>query len=58
MPNNQAISSYTTEFEKVEGPERPSYKLSEDILENLRDFGFNWNEISSVLLVSRWTVYR
>ena len=58
MPNNQAISSYTTEFEKVEEPERPSYKLSEDILENLRDFGFNWNEISSVLLVSRWTVYR
>ena len=25
---------------------------------NLRDLGFNWNEISSMLLVSHWTVYR
>ena len=57
MPNNQAIFSYTTEFEKVEGQGRPRYKLSEDIFVNLRDFGFNWNEISSVL-VSGWTVYR
>ena len=58
IPNNLEIFSYATEFEKVEGPGRPRYKLSEDILVNLRDLGFTWNEISSMLLVSCWTVYR
>ena len=56
--NNLAIFSYATEFEKVEGPGRPRYILSEDILVDLRDLGFNWNEIFSMLLVSCWTVYR
>uniref|UniRef100_A0A7M5X880 Integrase core domain-containing protein n=1 Tax=Clytia hemisphaerica TaxID=252671 RepID=A0A7M5X880_9CNID len=37
---------------------RPKYNISEDTLIFYRGLGFSWNDIASLLMVSRWTVYR
>ena len=37
---------------------RPRLYISEDVLLNLRSFGFTWQKISEMLLVSRWTLRR
>ena len=38
--------------------DRPRLNISEDVLLNLRSFGFTWEKISEMLLVSRWTLRR
>ena len=40
------------------GPGRPSFKISMEMLEDLRGFGFSWRKIAKLLGVSRWTVHR
>lgn len=40
------------------GAGRPKYHIQEDTLINLRNLGYQWNEIAAMLLVSRWTIYR
>ena len=35
---------------------RPRPHISEDVVLNLRSFGFTWEKISEMLLVSRWTL--
>ena len=40
------------------GPGRPLYEIKESTLLELRDLGFNWKEISAMLLVSRSTIWR
>lgn len=37
---------------------RPSFQISQEVLEDLRGFGFSWQKIANILGVSRWTVYR
>ncbi len=37
---------------------RPSLAISKEILEDLRNTGYSWSEISKILQVSRWTVHR
>ena len=37
---------------------RPKFIISEDTLLNLRGLGYTWKDISSMLLVSRWTLHR
>ena len=40
------------------GPGRPKYIISEEKLVFLKQLGFTWKNIATVLLVSRWTIYR
>lgn len=42
----------------ITGPGRPKYCISEDTLVHFRELGYSWKQISAMLLVSRWTVYR
>lgn len=37
---------------------RPSLSISKELLEDLRNYGYSWTEISKILQVSRWTVHR
>lgn len=37
---------------------RPSFKIPQEMLEDLRGFGFSWQKIADILGVSRWTIYR
>ena len=37
---------------------RPKYDIKEETLIELRSLGFSWEDISHMLLVSRWTVHR
>ncbi|CAB4042672.1 uncharacterized protein LOC110058109 [Paramuricea clavata] len=37
---------------------RPSLSIPKEILEDLRNSGYSWTEISKILQVSRWTVHR
>ena len=39
-------------------PGRPKLDILEDVLIQLRSFGFTWKNISEMLLVSRWTIRR
>lgn len=39
-------------------PGRPRLDIREDVLIQLRSFGFTWKNISQMLLVSRWTIRR
>ena len=39
-------------------PGRPKLDISEDVLLQLRSFGFTWKNISEMLRVSRWTIRR
>ena len=39
-------------------PGRPKFDIKEDTIIELRSFGFKWNEIARMLLVSRWTIKR
>ena len=43
---------------KSEGPGRPKYDISEEVLLNFRSLGYTWKEISSLLIVSRSTLWR
>ena len=40
------------------GPGRPKYIISEEKLVFLKQLGFTWKNIATMLLVSRWTIYR
>lgn len=44
-------------FEKS-GPGRPKFNIEEETLLHFRKLGFSWKEISRLLLVSRWTLWR
>ncbi|XP_057301688.1 uncharacterized protein LOC130636097 [Hydractinia symbiolongicarpus] len=46
------------EREKHDGPGRPKFVLSEEVLLYFRDLGYCWQEIATMLCVSRWTVSR
>ncbi|XP_068742975.1 uncharacterized protein [Montipora capricornis] len=37
---------------------RPSFQIPQEMLEDLRGFGFSWQTIADILGVSRWTIYR
>jgi len=37
---------------------RPSFQIPQEMLEDLRGFGFSWQKIGDILGVSRWTIYR
>ena len=39
-------------------PGRPKLQVSVEVLLELRSLGFKWNDISEMLLVSRWTIRR
>ena len=39
-------------------PGRPKYIISEEVLLNLKSLGYTWQEVSSLLLVSRTTLWR
>jgi hypothetical protein len=41
-----------------EDPGRPRYIILEDVLVSLKSLGYTWQEISSLLLVSRTTLWR
>ena len=43
---------------RMETPGRPRLDIREDVLIQLRSFGFTWKNISEMLLVSRWTIRR
>ena len=51
-------SLYPPQVTASEGPGRPKYDISEEVLLNLRALGYSWKEISSLLLVSRTTLWR
>ena len=42
----------------ISSPERPSYNISSEALEELCAFSFTWDKIAKILGVSRWTVLR
>ena len=42
----------------ISSPERPSYNISSEALEELYAFSFTWDKIAEILGVSRWTVLR
>ena len=55
------IAIYTTVYPKsitANGPGRPKKCIDENCLVYFRELGFSWKEISQLLLVSRWTIYR
>ena len=57
--SNQAI--YSLEMPKVERsgrPGRPRFEISEDVLLELRSYGFTWKQVADMLLVSRSTIRR
>ena len=37
---------------------RPKFDTKEETLVELRSLGFSWEDISRMLLVSRWTIHR
>lgn len=51
---------YTTHahLEPIIGPGRPRYLIREETILYFRNMGFNWNQISAMLLASRWTLRR
>lgn len=60
-PNCTHLAVYSLYPPRVivsEGPGRPKYDISEEVLLNLRALGYSWKEISSLLLVSRSTLWR
>jgi len=55
------LAIYSLEIPKVERsgrPGRPKFEISEDVLLELRSYGFTWTQIADMLLVSRWTIRR
>ena len=57
---DQNIAIYRTQVtsEESNGPGRPKIHINENTLLYFRGLGFSWKEISELLLISRWTVYR
>lgn len=51
-------ASYSTPLELTSARGRPRFQISGDQLEYLRSLSFTWTEISSLLGVSRMTIYR
>ena len=52
---------YSLEMPKVERsgrPGRPRFEISEDVLLELRSYGFTWKQVADMLLVSRCTIRR
>lgn len=43
---------------RTASPGRPMLDIQEDVLIQLRSFGFTWTSIADMLLVSRWTIRR
>ena len=55
------LAIYSLEIPKVERssrPGRPRFEINEDVLLELRSYGFTWKQIADMLLVSRWTIRR
>ena len=55
------LAIYSLEMPKVERsdrPGRPRFEISEDVLLELRSYGFTWKQVADMLLVSRWTIRR
>ena len=55
------LAIYSLEMPKVERrgrPGRPRFEISEDVLLELRSYGFTWKKVADMLLVSRWTLRR
>ena len=53
-----AIIDYKPEKVKRDGPGRPKYQISEDVLLYFRELVFCWKDIASMLCISRWTISR
>ena len=55
------LAIYSLEFpndEQSGQPGRPKFEINEDVLIELRLYGFTWKQIADMLLVSRWTIRR
>ena len=55
------LAIYSLEMPKVERsgrPGRPRFEISEDVLLELRSYGFTWKQVADMLLVSRSTIRR
>ena len=55
------LAIYSLEMPTVERrgrPGRPRFEISEDVLLELRSYGFTWKQVADMLLVSRWTLRR
>ena len=55
------LAIYSLEIPKVERtghPGRPKFEINENVLLELRSYGYSWKQISNMLLVSRWTIRR
>ena len=60
-PNCTHLAVYSTKSPATSermGPGRPKFIIEEEALLQFRSLGFNWKDIASLLLVSRWTVWR
>lgn len=56
---NPSLAIFQTTVKTIQrGVGCPKIVLDPDIIISFRDIGFNWKEISSMLLVSRWTLAR
>ena len=53
-----AVLNVRNEQQTVKGAGRPKLDIKKETLLNLKNLGFTWKEIASMLLVSRWTVGR
>ena len=55
------LAIYSLEFpndEQSGQPGRPKFEINEDVLIELRLYGFTWKQIADMFLVSRWTIRR
>ena len=60
-PNCTHLAVYSTKSPATSermGPGRPKFIIEEEALLQFRSLGFTWKDIASLLLVSRWTVWR
>ena len=50
------VSFLPYQIEKHEGPGRPPVFIPAEVLEDLREVGFTWDQIAKMFCVSRWTI--
>lgn len=58
ISNDLSILNVVNVKETKIGPGRPKHSICESTLLELREIGYTWKEISLMLLVSRWTLWR
>ena len=56
--STHAVFPTTKIFLIGDGLGRPKVDISQDTLVHFRSFGFSWNYIADMLLVSRWNIRR